>query len=90
MKKTKIIAFILPNFGRNYDYRCWLVLRSQLVSYQNTYIFNRKRDWEKVLKIRKTLKSFGALSFSNDRQVKKLSEKFPGSSSQHQKYVKLA
>ena len=33
MKKTKIIAFIIPNFGRNYDYRCWLVLRSQLVEY---------------------------------------------------------
>ena len=35
-------------------------------------------------------KSFGALSFSNDRQVAKKSEKLSESLSQHQKYVKFA
>ena len=31
MKKTKTIAFIIPNFGRNYDYRCWLVLKKLVI-----------------------------------------------------------
>ena len=40
--------------------------------------------------IEKVPKTLGVLSISSDRYITKVSEKAPGSSSQHQKYVKFA
>lgn len=45
--------------------------------------YNQKSAYYQVL-------SFGALGGSSDRYITKVSEKAPGSPSQHQKYVKFA